>query len=259
MIGQNGNTYEDTFYIIPRYIRKIPGITLAYLDIYEAMFQYWNKGLEVFMGEKGFLEKTGYGRTVYYDALKFFEDCGEIKRVWIKGKRYIQRVLKLEPNDSSKTEQDSAIADPDVRTCGQCTSTFADHNKKKLKKEKNISESDDSPHVIQDDKSISNIEMIDAFIQIFPNHPHPDIKKPDAALVINLNKLRKSWAKEISSSGKSLTLEIFMNYLKNMIDVKHYMTDPNKNYEMVSFITLKTVKSVKAMVEAKQRRSNYDC
>lgn len=132
-------------------------------------------------------------------------------------------------------------------------------NKRKKIKENNISESGDSPDVIQDDKSISNIEMIDAFIQIFPNHPHPDIKKPDSALVINLNKLRKSWAKEISGSGKNLTLKTFTNYLKNMIDIKHYMTDPNKNYEMVSFITLKTVKSVKAMVEAKQRRSNYDC
>ena len=58
---QATHIYEDTFFIIPRYIRKLPGLTLAYLDVYETIFQFWNKNKDCFLGENAlWLQKSDY-------------------------------------------------------------------------------------------------------------------------------------------------------------------------------------------------------
>ncbi len=73
MSGNNSKQYEDTFYIIPRYIRKIPGLTLAFLDVYETMFQFWNKGRDCFLTNSTISERTGHEvRQIQY-ALSFLE------------------------------------------------------------------------------------------------------------------------------------------------------------------------------------------
>ena len=81
--------YEETFYIVPTYIRKLPDITLGYMDVYSIMFQFWNKGLECYMDNKEFIIRTGYTKQYLAEAFRFFESFNELKRLVIGKKRYL--------------------------------------------------------------------------------------------------------------------------------------------------------------------------
>lgn len=152
MIGQNSNTYEETFYIIPRYIRKLPDITLAYLDIYETIFQFWNKNKACFLGEESLCERTGYQRRIIYKALAFFEAHNELERIRKNGKRYLMRPMKIietdcEFNDEKVIHIDSTeivptctTMHPNVHNRALSTCTTVHHNIKNLNKENNIKE-----------------------------------------------------------------------------------------------------------------------
>lgn len=92
--------YQDTFYLIPRYIRHLPGITLAYLDVYETIFQFWNKNKNCYLSEEDLCQRTGYKRAVIYKALSFFEKHIELKRVKLNGKRYLIKPEKIIETES---------------------------------------------------------------------------------------------------------------------------------------------------------------
>jgi len=138
MIVSCNKDYQDTFYIIPRYIRHLHGMTLAYLDIYETIFQFWNKNKTCFLGEDALCERTGYKRAVIYKALSFFESHNELKRVKKNGKRYLIKPEKIIETDCSEIEPTSTAVDLNVYERRLSTSTAVDHNIKNINKEINI-------------------------------------------------------------------------------------------------------------------------
>lgn len=91
--------YTETFYIVPRRIREIPGITFAFMDVYEAIFQFSNKKLPCFLNNKSLAERAGVEiRQVQY-ALQFLEKAREIKRINKGLKRYlicVDRPIEIE-------------------------------------------------------------------------------------------------------------------------------------------------------------------
>jgi hypothetical protein len=89
MENKSTTIYEDTFFIVPRYIRKIPGITFTFLDVYETIFQFWNKGKSCWLSNKAICERTGAGLTQVKEALLFFEKNGELRRETVGAKRYL--------------------------------------------------------------------------------------------------------------------------------------------------------------------------
>ena len=119
-------SYEETFYIIPRRIRKLPKITLAYLDVYETMFQFWNKQLPCYLSNATIQERTGHGHTVVSDALKFFEEHGELERKIHNGRRYLIQTMRIIETDTHPA--DSA---PPSRKRGTPPPANAVHNIKK--------------------------------------------------------------------------------------------------------------------------------
>lgn len=116
-------SYEETFYIIPRNIRKLPKITLAYLDVYETIFQFWNKRLPCFLSNAKLQERTGHGHTVINDALRFFEEHGELERKVKNGRRYFVQPLRY-----IETDHPTADAEPPYRRCGTPPTADAVHN-----------------------------------------------------------------------------------------------------------------------------------
>jgi len=86
--------YEETYYIVPSYIRKLPGMTLGYMDVYNIIFQFWNKGRECFLKNEAFTERTGFTGKYIRNALAYFENLGELKRVMRGKKRYLVRPEK---------------------------------------------------------------------------------------------------------------------------------------------------------------------
>lgn len=94
MNAQNVNTYEETFYIIPRHIRKLEGITLTFLDFFETIFQFWNKGKSCFLSNALIKKRTGIQSDSRINmAFQFFEKHNVLRRVYKKGRRYIEPIL----------------------------------------------------------------------------------------------------------------------------------------------------------------------
>lgn len=103
--NNNKSAYEDTFYIIPRRIRKLPGITLAYLDVYESIYQFWNKNLPCFLSTPALQERTGISERQIKEALTYFEKNGELKRERRGLKRYL-----IQPERALQTTQELSRA-----------------------------------------------------------------------------------------------------------------------------------------------------
>lgn len=86
--------YEETYYMVPSYIRKLPGMTLGYMDIYNIIFQFWNKGRQCFVRNEEFMKRTGFTEKYISNGLTYFENLGELERVMFGKKRYLVRPAK---------------------------------------------------------------------------------------------------------------------------------------------------------------------
>jgi hypothetical protein len=169
MSDLNNNPYEDTYYIIPRYIRKIPGITLAYLDVYETIFQFWNKNKNCFLSEDSLCERTGYKRRIIYKALEFFEIHNELKRIRKNGKRYLVRPERIIETDCSENIPTCTTVHANVHNRTRSTCTTVHHNIKKLNKEKNLK---DLPVFEKTgNKKIRDYEQDERFMRFYSEYP----------------------------------------------------------------------------------------
>lgn len=170
MTDLNNNIYEDTYYILPRYIRKLPGITLAYLDVYETIFQFWNKNKNCFLGEDSLCERTGYGRSIIYQALAFFENHNELKRIKKGGRRYLIKPERIIETDCAEIAPTSTTVDLNVHNRGRTTSTTVDHNIKKLNKENNLKDIPASSKA-GSKKVIRDYEKDERFMRFYSAYP----------------------------------------------------------------------------------------
>lgn len=91
MSNKENSKYEDTFYIVPRYIRKLCGKNLAYIDVYEALFQFWNKGRPCFLSNDALAERADCKMRQVQNALEFFEKHGHLRREQRGLKRFLTR------------------------------------------------------------------------------------------------------------------------------------------------------------------------
>lgn len=155
MQGKKETNYESIFFVVPTYILNLPGLTLPYLKVYEAIFQFWNKGKSCFLSNQAFMDRCDIGKTHLQDAFLFFEKNGELIRSCKGGRRHF-----LQPIRSVEVEKDSANNKPTTATAVPCfdieqgTATAvggyrcsgrggtatAVHNIKKLNKETNVKE-----------------------------------------------------------------------------------------------------------------------
>ena len=251
MIGQNSNTYEETFYIIPRYIRKLPDITLAYLDIYETIFQFWNKNKACFLGEESLCERTGYQRRIIYKALAFFEAHNELERIRKNGKRYLVRPMKIietdcEFNDEKVIHIDSTeivptctTMHPNVHNRALSTCTTVHHNIKNLNKEiLNKEVCDKSPPTQKFDIRKNNPfafseETLKGYVEM-----RKAIKKPltEQAWKLILNEIQK--AEDMGFEAQACIDEAIINswqgfkaeWIKNRYADKTQNKAPRSNY-----------------------------
>jgi len=259
MAGQNSNTYEDTFYIIPRRIRKLPGMTLALLDFYETCFQFWNKNKSCFLKNAVIKKRTGIkSDATINDAFKYFEKNNVLKREIVNGQRHIVPIfsdVEIEEGVSPQREGGIGVARGGV-------SPQRDINKEVLNKEKierKITPSKKATSsLVCKENNLSNESLIEAFINEFPEHPHPNPKKLNKELVGALNSLKRAWPSDISPSGKELTVETWVQYLKNLKEVNHWMTNPEKNVSMITFCRIKTVQEAISIFNAYERRKNKE-
>ena len=100
--------YQDTFYIIPRHIRHLEGMTLTYLDFYETCYQFWNKGRSCYLSNSIIKQRTGIkSDSRINEAFQYFEKHNVLKREYRNGKRYITPILcEVETDEGVSPERD---------------------------------------------------------------------------------------------------------------------------------------------------------
>lgn len=159
MNAQNVNTYEETFYIIPRYIRKLEGITLTFLDFFETIFQFWNKGKSCFLSNALIKKRAGIkSDSTINDAFKFFEKQGVMKRIQKDGRRYIVPVIsKIETDSEVSLQREGGLA-----TARGGVSVQRDINKELINKE--IKEKEINKEKEKKEKGLANKSPIILFL-----------------------------------------------------------------------------------------------
>ena len=167
--------YKETWFIVPRYISELPGITLSYLKVYDTMFQFWNKNLTCFLSNTAITERTGVMDREIFRALNFFEinNCLERKQIGLK--RYlIQPKNKIE-TDGEDITQDRQLGHPPLTIGSPPPDPIVIHNIKNLNKEtkqdldlKPLSDSKKSP----DEYHGNNL-----FMQFYQNYPRKEKPK----------------------------------------------------------------------------------
>lgn len=115
----NSTAFVSDWYVVPSRIRRLPGITLAFLDIYETVFQFLNKGKTCFLTNKTISDRTGHKIRCIQNALAFFEKHQELKRVQHGSKYYIvqpERKIETEARPMEK-EGCTAVHPPHAQPC----------------------------------------------------------------------------------------------------------------------------------------------
>ena len=112
------SSYEETFYIVPSYIRKLPGMTLGYMDVYSHMFQFWNKGRECYLKNFQLAERTGYSERYIREAFEYFESHNELERVTIGRTRYLVQPQKKIKTDGEQPVGKKSGVEPQFREGG---------------------------------------------------------------------------------------------------------------------------------------------
>ena len=174
MNSTDNNTYQAAFFIVPSYILDLPGLTLAFLKVYETIFQFWNHRKPCFLSLKAICERTHLSNSQVCEALNFFEKNGELIRRKKGRKRYLVQPERSIQEDCPELNHESATADTSVqsvRSSGLNQSAGADTNKKNINKE------DFKPPISP--KKVSCKKEIPSLTQeeIDSNNPHeiPDI------------------------------------------------------------------------------------
>ncbi len=155
-MSQENNSYVSDWFIVPSRIRRLPGMTLAYLDVFETIFQFLNKGKNCFLTNLAISERTGLSIRQAQRALNFYVKHGELKRVLVGTKYYfvvpekrIEAIVEEEKNESTndQTITTGMTGGDDSRVVGGMTAVSPINkeyinkeklkNKEKYKKEKN--------------------------------------------------------------------------------------------------------------------------
>lgn len=204
--------YKETFYIVPRRIRELVGMTLGYLDVYETIFQFWNKDLPCYLSNPMISQRTGLKETQIYEALNYFETHGELERRHKGGRRYLVQPSRTIETDSSKVILESAPPDGGVRSTGLQGSALPDYNIKKVNKEFNCTEENFSkPLKVY---PISPVDLVRVFVEEFPGHPFAKPSSGSGAYPDSFIKRVRSMKKAYKAkTGFELTENGFREYL----------------------------------------------
>lgn len=106
---QNSNSnqaehYEQVWFIVPKHIMNLDGLTLAYLKVYEIMYQFWHSNRDCFMLQSTLMERAGVKKSQSYEALKFFEEHNQLVRRNINGRRYLVQPERKIETDIKESE-----------------------------------------------------------------------------------------------------------------------------------------------------------
>jgi DNA-binding Lrp family transcriptional regulator len=168
-MSEMNQPYEDTFFIVPRYIRKLPGMTLGFLDVYETIFQFLNKGKDCYLSNPAIAERTGLGERHIKKALVYLEEREVIKRVTIKGKRYI--VSASRTLDQNETAKEGGPAVPRGGSSSSLEGGHLGHPEYKEVNIKNLKDIVDLPSAKTTRRIIKDYKKDEQFMRFYSAYP----------------------------------------------------------------------------------------
>jgi len=99
-MSETNQGYKSVWFTVPARILNLPDLTLAYLKIYETIFQFWNHGKACFLSNKMIMTRTSIDSdNTIRNAFRYFEKHKELMRVNKDGKRYL-----IQPQTLIETE-----------------------------------------------------------------------------------------------------------------------------------------------------------
>ena len=132
--------YQSVFAVIPARIMYLPDITLAFLRIYDTIFQFWNHGKPCFLSNESIMERTGISsESTLREAFMYFESKGElIRRKKGKTRYFVQPERVIETEDIGRSKSDHGVdrATVDRRQSDGMTVDAATHKNKNINNKK---------------------------------------------------------------------------------------------------------------------------
>ena len=106
--------FQQTWFTVPKRIMDLEGLTMAFLRIYETIFQFWNNGKSCYLSNAMITERTGItSESTIREAFIFFEKHNEITRKTKNGRRYfVQPTQYVEEEQELSTDSSTKIVTP---------------------------------------------------------------------------------------------------------------------------------------------------
>jgi hypothetical protein len=139
--------FRAAFAVIPSRVLYLDGVQLSYIKVYAEIYNLWNAEKPCFLGNPELSKRTETSERTVKEALKFFEDRGELKRVQKGTRRFIvqpTRVIEIESVDNSASNCSNIarvgeIAPPPRRDSSPQVGELAPHKDKILNTKSNKS------------------------------------------------------------------------------------------------------------------------
>lgn len=211
----NPSSYKETWFIVPSYILDLPNITLGFLRVYEAFFQFHNKGLPCFLSNKALSERAGIELRQVQNALEYFEKHNEIIRIQKGNRRYLTKPMVLVETNSINnihvTDNCSAMHSSAPPPCTPVHPEYKEVEKTTTPKLPSVASSSTSSN-----QTITPVEFIQVFAEEFPNNDLPvshaaNPKKIEKRAVDTIKLFKSHW--KADSPDIELTKQAFRNYL----------------------------------------------
>jgi|GEM_PF-2357909 len=215
MSNKEAKVYEETFFIVPRYIRKLPGMTLSFLDVYETIFQFWNKNLPCFLSNPAIAVRTEVSLRQVKQALTFLEEKNELIRKKQAGKRYL-----IQPEKSVEFVQEGAPPPCTNIAMGRSTAlswgAAPPTEYKEVEYKENTTSEPCSP-IASIPSGATPLDLASIFAEELPESPQPSVnvltKSLDAKSRQAINCFKRYWKKKV---GVPLTEQGFRDFLKDL-------------------------------------------
>jgi len=164
--------YKAAFFVIPSRIIELPNITLAYIKIYETIFQFWNHRKNCYLSNQAIMERTGISsESTLREAFIFFEHHGQLIRMSKGSRRYL-----VDPSNQIEiideiTMKDTKKVGVDLATGGRRQSDgggvdLATHNNKNINNKK---KNKDKSYSASDEARPQKKSRFNEFKIIYPN------------------------------------------------------------------------------------------
>jgi hypothetical protein len=200
-----------SFFTVPRHVIYIEGMTLQRLMVFEAIFQFWNKGQTAYMSNENLMERLGISdKKNIVRSLRYLEEKGLLLRKVIDGKRFL-----VQPEQTLEVEEGCHPRHPEGVSPMTPQGCHPRHHKILVKEEIN-KYLPPYPPSKGGSRQVGNFSfqtLLDIYARVYPEKPQ---------IPIATSRLKRCWLDfyaswpQIAKKRPNLTPEVFEEFLRSI-------------------------------------------